>query len=364
MPPLILPNPQSGLSPLETFLLRMSDTEADGIMAHFEIPILLKLSKLNRRLRCWLDWYAYSAWNSLTFASIYVGRPHTLLSLMDGKDAMFYGEAILRFLLRCGDKECPLDVCTTLNKFYLLHRFLLDEGYSLTCKGRNPSPVRVAWMQVSMHERIGNILHDAGAAHDDWSLTADQSWSPEDHLGYKFRFSKDGPGGGTLSINLHLIRCEPYRHVMGSSLSTLTCYMTRDRCVAPFAESAFVLGHAYSLRNRRLLTDNTSTTEQEITSARKSWRFNILTSRQKTKVTIPATEIGARYLGDSSCWVLLRKREGCVPDPLVTRESYRGPTFEVMDWKDVEDEEGSFLTIGEPTIWSSRYFYALRTRGT
>ncbi|KAF5328911.1 hypothetical protein D9611_014255 [Ephemerocybe angulata] len=208
----------SPLSALELFLMRMPDDVADSILLYFDAVVLLSLSRLNSRLRAWMDWYSSDAWNIEKFVGLYVRNNLTLLSLIDGKDTMLYGKSMLRFFLRNPSVTCPLDICTTLTKFYHLHRFLLDEGYDTTHKASNNAAVRRAWRQVSMHERVGNILHDAGAIQDSWSLTADQSWSSEDHIGYKFQLTKTAPGRPVLRINLHLIRCEPYRHVLATSL--------------------------------------------------------------------------------------------------------------------------------------------------
>ncbi|KAF6741726.1 hypothetical protein DFP72DRAFT_861615 [Ephemerocybe angulata] len=343
--------PTTRMSPLESFLLRMEDREAASILHHFETADLFVIGKLNSRLRSWLDWYCRSAWNMPKFAALYVKHPLALLSMMDEKTALIYGEAVFRFFLQCPSRDCPLDICTTLARFYQLQRFLQTQGYDLVTRYPRVSPTRRAWMQVSMNERVGNIIYQAGATQDSWSSSADQSWSSEEHLGYKFKFTRPSSSGGPRTINLHLIRCEPYRHVLAASLyrvliettptATLTCFMSGDRCVAPFANSAFRRKLAFTLRNRRLFTKDLHETTQVIEGDGRRLRFDIAAGRPLAYRAYQDAEIGSRFWGDNSCWVISRLRE----DPLGPKSAYKGPSFEVLDWRMLHDEEGTYLVI-------------------
>ncbi|KAF6752415.1 hypothetical protein DFP72DRAFT_1070361 [Ephemerocybe angulata] len=312
------------VSPIELFLLRMLDEDANVILRYFEPALLVSLSKLNTRLRDWFDWYSTDTWNIEDFVSIYVKNNLTLLSLVDGKDVMMYGE------------------------FYLLHRYLLDEGYDTAKKTSSNPAVRRSWMQVSMHERVGNLLHDAGAVHDSWSLTADQSWSPEDHIGYKFKFARTLPGRPTQRINLHLIR------------SIYTCYATKERAVAPFARSTFRDGMAFSLRNMRLLSSDVYKFEHCVRSPGHCWIFKVASGPPIAYNLYTSAEVGVRFMGDRHCWVIPRERK----DPLLSSSAYKGPSFEVLDWKLFHDDEGTYLTIGEPSVWRNVDVLVLRHDAT
>ncbi|KAF6765290.1 hypothetical protein DFP72DRAFT_840187 [Ephemerocybe angulata] len=302
--------PTTRMSPLESFLLRMEDREAASILHHFETADLFVIGKLNSRLRSWLDWYCRSAWNMPKFAALYVKHPLALLSMMDEKTALIYGEAVFRFFLQCPSRDCPLDICTTLARFYQLQRFLQTQGYDLVTRYPRVSPTRRAWMQVSMNERVGNIIYQAGATQDSWSSSADQSWSSEEHLGYKFKFTRPSSSGGPRTINLHLIRHFDMLHERRQMRGTVRQQRVQKK--ASFSLSGTVA----------LFTKDLHETTQ-------------LIERIKMQRLAPG------FGGDNSCWVISRLRE----DPWAQSPPYKGPSFEVLDWRMLHDEEGTYLVI-------------------
>ncbi|KAF6744356.1 hypothetical protein DFP72DRAFT_1078731 [Ephemerocybe angulata] len=120
---------QHRMGSFERFVLTAPDKVVDLAMAAIPAWTLPTLGKLNSRLRFWYYGYARRIWDFELFVRLYVPRAATLLALLDGSNAMIYGEAVLRFLLRCPSAMTPLDICTTLSKCHQLNRLLEDDGF-------------------------------------------------------------------------------------------------------------------------------------------------------------------------------------------------------------------------------------------
>ncbi|KAF6746282.1 hypothetical protein DFP72DRAFT_855542 [Ephemerocybe angulata] len=316
---------------LERFMLMAPESATSRLMLALTERDVMAFAQLNTRMRYWTYGYIQRTWGFERFLSMYTGRPAYWLALLDGKAAMAYGESVFRFFLRSATPTSPLDIVTTLGRFYALNRALMDDGYKLY----HPCQLR-----SSTHETIGNLIVNAGATFNDWSLDADKSWSSEDHIGHNFKFSRRC-GRRTVRVNLHLVRCEPYRHVLGTAITPLTCYMTGYEAVAPFARSTFIDNIGFALRNMRLLGYNFGSR----ISIRGDFRtriFKIAKGPPDAYKSYHNVELGARYLGDDKCWTIPR----IIDDPMHRIVKRRGASFEVLDWVTMHDEVGTYLHIG------------------
>ncbi|KAF6747815.1 hypothetical protein DFP72DRAFT_1074901 [Ephemerocybe angulata] len=338
------PVPSSLMGPLERFLLSAPDAAVGHLLMTMEVWEIQVLEKLNTRLRYWFYGYGRRTWDFETFLKLYVPRPATLLSLIDGKHAMIYGGAVLRFFLRFGSKKCPLDICTTLAKYYQLNRVLRDDGFRLT----HPRTRKTS----TSHDLVGDLLRRVGVTHNTWSLAADKSWAAEDHVGYLFQYRKRCRGE-YITVNLHLVRCEPYRHVLGGPITPLTCYMTNFEAGAPFARSTFRLSLAFALRNFHLL-DIRLGRPYSVESHFRTVSFEIVKGPPNARKTYFTAETGSRRLGDGFTWTIPRKGH----DPMLPPAPRQGPAFEALDWNMVCDDLGTYMSIGEPFVW--RYYFANR----
>ncbi|KAF6756117.1 hypothetical protein DFP72DRAFT_846884 [Ephemerocybe angulata] len=338
--------PECVMGHLERFILSAPDAAVNKLMGSMSSWQLPALGKLNTRLRYWYYGYARRMWDFEAFVRRYVPRAATLLALLDGRNAMIYGGAVLRYFLRCPSVECPLDICTTLAAYWRLNRILEDDGYRLV------HPLVVTGH--STQEAVGELLQQVGVVSDTWSLAADRSWSAEDHIGHNFQYRRKSKGK-YVTINLHLVRCEPYRHVLGGSISPLTCYMTGYEAGAPFARTTFRHGLGFSLRNRRLLSAQDDP-EYVIEAPEQTHVIKIIQGPPYSRKTFLSAETGSRRLGDSQCWTIPR----VTYDPMRPPTPRQGSAFEVLDFNMVRDDRGTYMSIGEPFVWSSRYYYANR----
>ncbi|KAF6750736.1 hypothetical protein DFP72DRAFT_851537 [Ephemerocybe angulata] len=329
---------------LERFLLSAPDGAVARLLANMDVWEIPILGKINTRLRCWFHGYSRRTWNFEEFLRLYFRRPATLLAMVDGKNAMIYGGAVLRFFLRCSTANCPIDICTTLSRYHQFTRFLQDDGFRL-CRSQ-----AAPWSGVG--ETIGSLLQRVGATHETWALTADNSWAAEDHIRYKFQYKRKHLGM-RITVNLHLIRCEPYRHVLGGPITPLTCSMTGHEAFAPFARSTFRLGLAFTLRNLHLLEPLLGE-HYVVQGSLTDIEFEVIRGPPSAFHTYFSAETGARHLGDQYSWVIPRSTQ----EPMSPVVRMHGPSFEVLDWNMIKDDKGTYMSIGEPFVW--RYYYANR----
>ncbi|KAJ3548214.1 hypothetical protein NMY22_g1344 [Coprinellus aureogranulatus] len=330
------------------------------MVAHIDPGDIVKLGQLNTRLRFWYHSYRKRVWDMVKFVRQYINtRPAAFLALMDGNNALIYGEAVLRFFLRCkATPECPLDVCANISKVYYVHRALINDGYSNVSR-------EGLFSESMISQLVGKAIgRSSKRDYASWFLTGDRSVDPEDHLGFKFRYKKRTTGA---QVNLHFIRCEPYRHVLASPLSPLTCFMMFDRAVSPFARSTFCEFYAFTLQTRRLsrfrdlkVADRWVVKD---TSPKREYRFEAIFGPPDDIVSYDVAETGSRGLCDKYCWTIFRVNLDPM-EPLLPRQWHR---FEVIDWRLLHDEGGTYMKIGEPfvlrysaTAYSINTFITLR----
>ncbi|KAF6742986.1 hypothetical protein DFP72DRAFT_859644 [Ephemerocybe angulata] len=338
----------------ERFLLTAPDKAIDHALMAVPAWMLPVFGRLNTRLRHWYYGYTRRTWDFEQFVNLFVPRAATLLALIDGRNAMIYGIAVLRFLLRCPSTRNPLDICTTLSRYHQLNRVLEDDGFKLIHPHSMPGQ--------SMQDTIGNILQRVGIAHTAWTLAEDRSSVPEEHIGYKFQYRRKCKGE-YIVVNLHLIRCEPYRHVLGGCITPLTCYMTGLEAGSPFARTTFRYQLGFALRNHTF-RDIGQATVYEVHAPDHTHRFETVLGPPYAFNTHVTAETGCRRFGDDRCWTIPRQEYGGTayeathPDPMHTPTPRKGQVFEVLDWNMVSDRKGTYLSIGEPFVW--RYYFAKR----
>ncbi|KAF6751047.1 hypothetical protein DFP72DRAFT_1071906 [Ephemerocybe angulata] len=334
------------LSSFELFLFRAPARAVECLLNWMDEADIVRLSELGTKMFYWVHAYSRRTWNFEDFIGLYMSNPSTFLGFFNGTDAMIYGKSVFRFFLRSPHPTCPLDVCSTLSSFYRIQRFLAGDGFYMI----NPSPYGVP----TMHEMVGRIIRATGITRTTWSLNADKSWTPEHHQGFRFQFVRI-KHGRRIRVNLHLIRCEPYRHVLGAvSFAPYMCCMTNRYAFSLFAKSTFVTRIALSAFAAEKHKARKQDRPISIRRGDRICTFETVLGPPVAYTLHPTAEVGPRYLGDKHCWVLPRERE----DPNVELCVPKGPSFEAVDWTMVRDEQGSYLTIGEPFVWSARYLFA------
>lgn len=218
------------LSTFESLVLRSPPHLVNHLMACISSVDVGKLGLLNSRLRFWYHGYRKKTWDLVRFVRQYLRRPTYFLSQMDGRNALIYGESVLRFFLRCKvTKECAMDVCVTISKVYDLHRALIEDGYT------NHDGISGLFTRSTLSEMVTNaVSRSTRRDYSSWLLTGDRSCEPEAHAGFKFRYRRKSTG---MRINLVLVRCEPYRHVLANYISTFCAFLSLSCTKVPILPS-------------------------------------------------------------------------------------------------------------------------------
>lgn len=211
----------SPLGAFELFFLRREKDLVAYLVQHIELVDLFVIGKLNTRLRDWFSAQCQRTWDFVKFARLFVHRPRMLFSMLNLKHTLMYGEGVLQFFLRNAsiDTTLHLNICTTMEKFSDIQKFLYGEGYICLAL----QPVLEYW-PADLY--LGDLIQkryqrDAVT----WSLNSERSTSHEDLEGIPYSFHK-GPLARRRTVTVHLIRCEPHRHVLSQSNSTSDLFVT------------------------------------------------------------------------------------------------------------------------------------------
>lgn len=327
-------------------------------MGWLEEASVVKIGQLNVRIRYLYDTYSRATWDIHAFLERYVDRPYPLLCALHPDSALIYGEAVLGFFMRGSTPSPDLDICTTLPRFSRICEILETNGYRLS-----KAMAQYRSSEFSIQSELENIVERSlTTSPKRWSLAGDLSSEPNQHIGFKFPFRKTCSGARRKRINLHLIRCEPYRHVLAVAHTAFTCHISFDTAVFPFANSAVTHGESYALPNYLILNKDrprTTTGTVKVTGSNLSREISILHGPPYGFKRSPYPELGHRYLGDESCWMITRRPNG-ITDPMTPPPRHNGPRFEAVDWLTFRDTVGSYMRIGEPFVLSSRYAHAIR----
>ena len=203
------------LGAFESFLLRGRRELVAYLMNHIEIQDLFVIGRLNVRIRYWFFAHCQCIWDFSAFALLFSHRPKAFLALLDLKHTVLYGKALLQFFFRCTSWERTprLNICTTMERFCTLQQFLHEEGY--TCHVLQPSlEFRPAESQIG--EFVRQKYRKRSKT---WTFDSDESSTAEDLDGTVFTFHKVGTVHRRRSIAVHLVCCEPHRHVLSRSNS-------------------------------------------------------------------------------------------------------------------------------------------------
>ncbi|KAJ3549399.1 hypothetical protein NMY22_g898 [Coprinellus aureogranulatus] len=180
-----------------------------------------------------------------------------------------------------------------------------------------------------------------------WGLEADQSSTAEDLDGFLYTFHR-GPLSRRRSIAVRIIRCEPHRHVLARSNTLFTCFMTGEAAYCSFANSLLCQKKVFVLDGEKWQDEWQDIREYILPGVHGPHIFDVVRGPPDAYVRYACAETGPRALGDGDSWVIHRQMR----DPMVLHLPERGRTFEVVDFSMVHDEEGSYMRVGKPFIWS------------
>ncbi|KAJ2919558.1 hypothetical protein MD484_g760, partial [Candolleomyces efflorescens] len=292
--------PADLMGPFERHMLVARDSDTNAFLDRMDASTLLAIGSLNSRLRMLVDVYKKRAWDFLRFANRYFRRPGAMLSLIDGKNALIHGEAVLGFFLRRPTASLTIDICANVSVFYHIQKTLEEDGYDLVAPTGLPS------MHHAIRSTIHNTLYEEAAS---WDLTGERTGRSALDQVFLFTYVK-GFGASTRTVHLRLTRSEPHRFVLNSGLTALSCCMSRERAICPFGYSAFIQKKTFAMPGHETVKATIEERNLVVRSTTAVERFEIVYGPPYDQEPVESRESGARFLGDNHCWVIPRTQGG------------------------------------------------------
>ncbi|KAJ2917944.1 hypothetical protein MD484_g2470, partial [Candolleomyces efflorescens] len=334
------------MGPFERHMLVARESDLNAFLDRMDASTLLAIGSLNSRLRMLVDVYKKKAWDFMRFAHRYFRRPGAMLSLIDGRNALIHGEAVLGFFLRRPTASLTIDICTNVASIYHIQKYLEEDGYDLV------APIEPPSMHHAIRSTIHNSLYEEA---ESWDLTGERSSHSALEQVFLFRYVK-GFGASARTVNLRLTRSEPHRFVLDAGFSALSCCMSRERAICPFGYSTFIQKMTFAMPGHDAAKAIVKERNLVVRGSTAVDRFAIVYGPPYDHATTDSRESGARFLGDSHCWIIPRTQG----DPLALSPTYHGPAFEVVDWTMLHGGNGAYMRVGEPFVLSSLYLSSVK----
>ncbi|PPQ76657.1 hypothetical protein CVT26_013947 [Gymnopilus dilepis] len=299
---------------------------------------IFTLSATNRRLYSIVRLYTRTRWNVKALIGRFTQHPSALLKLLNEGDGIIFGPAVTKFFDRTLNHPSIIDICLHGRLLENLLTFLEEEGYSYA--GWNKRAINLEhylWSKYAgtpTHELVSSGERNHDEAHR-------SAWGP-------YEFSRHAREE-TRRINLHIVRCEPYRHLLSMHSTGLMNMIAWNRAIALFPTSTFIY-------RRSFVSAQDSVPAKQHNSDYKIWFDSYATTRKINIVGLTHkvynhVEIGQRFVGDHHCWIIPFFKDDETPSIRRKAEGLDGLAFEALDWRSGSTRTDSYLRLGEPRIW-------------
>ncbi|PPR00577.1 hypothetical protein CVT26_009852 [Gymnopilus dilepis] len=335
---------QSPVSPFEDFLVRMPLRLLMHLFDTWEPMQIIRLGKASKQLRRITRFYMSMRWSVDKFTHRYLTKSEEALDLLEREGGLLFGPAVCGFFYRSVDVSCALDVCIHVRSTQSFAKMMNSEEYRFT---------RMSGGRETFEETVMQRLHDTQevklkSSGERNSREADRrAWGPFEFVRGRYQSFR--------RIRVHVVRCEPYRHILTLHSTGLMNIIGWNSAISLFPRSTFVYRRSFISRQECVFSDKFERSIKKWYdgyAAKKS--VNIIgMSRRRYRTA----ETGPRFVGDSLCWMIparwVIESEGmCVTDPDSVPIFSGGPRFEVLDWTSGVSRVESYMRIGEPRLWS------------
>ncbi|PPQ97070.1 hypothetical protein CVT26_001252 [Gymnopilus dilepis] len=297
------------------------------------------LSSANKRLHSIVRFYARRKWSIKAFIGGFVRHPLSMLELLNDGDGIIFGPAVTKFFDRTLTRPSTIDICVHGRLLEQLLSLLEEEGYSYAGWDRRTINLEhYLWSKYA-----GTPTYDLRSSgernHDEAHRSA---WGP-----YEFaRYSSEG----TNRIKLHVVRCEPYRHILSLHSTGLMNMISWNRAISLFPISTFVYRRSFiSAQDAIPAKQHTSDYKIWFDKYAASYNIDIIGFTHKVYNNV---ETGQRFVGDHFCWIIPYPTDDEYQNMHQQFKEFNGLSFEAIDWRSGATRPESYLRIGEPRIWS------------
>ncbi|KDR72122.1 hypothetical protein GALMADRAFT_213553 [Galerina marginata CBS 339.88] len=187
-----------------------------------------------------------------------------------------------------------VDLCIRVDSVPRTSRFLGKDGFVFMKRPNDPKSFEEA-VCLRLAKTIDRKLKSSG----------DRNSSQSDRSSWIFEFSRiDTDLFCDLRrwLRIHVVRCEPYQHILSLHSSGLMNFMTWKQAVSLFPRSTFALRRSFVSRQEFLQSD-------QLLSSHKRW-LERYAKKEGIKIIgitdklFPKVEVGSRFIGDKFSWVM------------------------------------------------------------
>ncbi|PPQ74769.1 hypothetical protein CVT26_005014 [Gymnopilus dilepis] len=340
---------QPPYSKIETVLLKGDVPLIIFLFDKWEPREIYSLGKANKCLYSIVRYYTLERWNVEAFIGRFTQRPFAMLDLLAEGDGIIFGPAVTKFFDRSLRRPSTIDICIHGKLLEKILSLLEREGY--TYGGWNKKTINLEHYLWSKYAQTPTYdLRSSGERNHSESHRS--AWGP-----YEFtRSTKDE----SRRINLHVVRCDPYRHILSMHSTGLMNIIGWNRAISLFPSSTFIY-------RRSFISAQDAIPAKQHHSDYKLWFDNYAASSGISIVGLTHklfdhAETGQRFIGDQYCWIIPCTSEKECQAVQRKLNNLGGLSFEVLDWRSGTTRAESYLRIGEPRIW--RFLNILSDNGT
>ncbi|PPR04171.1 hypothetical protein CVT26_003811, partial [Gymnopilus dilepis] len=325
----------ASISAFERMLLISATSLPLVVLDFIALRELYILSKLNKRLNFIVRYYTDHKWKVIDLLNRFFADTQGLLDFMEDENAILFGSAVFRFLDRTFGQKCTLlDVCIHAESSERMNHIMELEGFKFKSSARSAKK----FLTAVKNEIYSTPPHKLKSSGERNSSESDRSpWGPYDFRGVGQKHK--------LRIRIHVVRCDPYRHIMTLKSSALMNYISWNCVVSLFPNSAFIRRRSFVSRQEDLSWRRSPKGFHAwFDNYAKKNDFSVIgiTHRQYKEV-----ETGERHVGDKFCWII----PVIQTVPSTSKQPVKGPSFEVLDYISGTTRVDSYMRIGEPDLW-------------
>ncbi|PPQ65630.1 hypothetical protein CVT26_000572 [Gymnopilus dilepis] len=325
---------ECGLSPIEFTLLGQPNSFIIKFFDRWEPAQLAVFSRSSKNVRRLVRFYIAHRWNITGFVHRYFSDANAALELFDNEEAMLFGPSVCQFFHRCKEIKSSVDLCLHVRSAPVLFKFLQEDGYAFTRKSMG-GPTFVETLELRLASLPETKLKSSGERNA--SETDRAAWGPFDFVRGHWTYFR--------RVRLHVVRCEPFRHILTMHSTGLMNFIGWKSAVSLFPRSSFVYHRSFVTRQDFLLSDH-------FPDSHKKW-FATFAVKKRINIVGLSTEqyhdveVGRRFVGDKLSWIIPKN----FSDPDAIIEFPDGPSFDVSEWDSGTTRPESYIRISEPEIW-------------
>ncbi|PPR04179.1 hypothetical protein CVT26_003819 [Gymnopilus dilepis] len=334
--------PFTPLSQIEKFLLISNHELVKLIFCRLPASVVIVLGKTNRRLQFITRYFMNEIWNLRTFYRQVFYDEAGAAELLASGDVMLYGPLVFRFfdktmVAHVWDAAEALDVCVHVQALDKLVDFMSREGFFFN------SHETVSFIGA-INKELANIRP--------WKLksSGERNASQKDRSAWgPYNFGRLIQRNWYQRVRIHVVRCEPYQHILSLHSTALMHFIAWNRAISIFPRSTFTSRVSFVASQEEVREDKTGRSFQK-------WFFAYAKTHKIRLVGLDhrryeRAELGKRYIGDQRSWIIPYVGKG--DDAIPKTHTLHGPHFEVLDWTSSTTRADSYIRIGEPEIWRS-----------